>query len=76
MCFLLYLLLWTTIESLNPMRSEGTVPPDTLWHIKMMSPPLSSEMTIRKMLFALFIVGCGEYALCVNEESSCNSESS
>ena len=48
MCFLLYLLIWTTVESLNPMRSEGTVPPDTLWHIKMMSPPLSNEMTIRK----------------------------
>ena len=32
------------------MRLEGIVPPDTLWHIKMMSPPLKGEMSIRRSI--------------------------
>ena len=42
-----HLFLFSTLCVSQPMRLEGIVPPDTLWHIKMMSPPLKGEMSIR-----------------------------
>ena len=32
---------------IQPSRSLGVVPPDKLWHIRMMSPPLSSDDELR-----------------------------
>ena len=37
------------------MRIGGIVPPDTLWHIKMMSPPLKGDMSIRWSIMGIVI---------------------
>ena len=43
---LIYILVFVTIGATRPERSNGVVPPDTLWHIRMMSPPVEGENTI------------------------------
>ena len=40
------LLYFCFLFCVQPGRSTGVVPPDTLWHIRMMSPPVKSKEQI------------------------------
>ena len=40
------LLYFCFLFCVQPGRSTGVVPPDTLWHIRMMSPPVRSKERI------------------------------
>ena len=50
-----HLIFLITLGVSQPMRIGGIVPPDTLWHIKMMSPPLKGEMSIRWSIMGTMI---------------------
>ena len=68
---LILLLFLVVVNSVHPERSNGAVPQDALWHIKMMSPPLEGENSIRRPAFSSSCLGCGDYSLCINGETSC-----
>lgn len=68
---LTFFLFFVVVTSINPERSNGAVPLDALWHIKMMSPPLDDENSIRMSVFANLVLGCGDYSLCIDGKDTC-----
>lgn len=71
MRLLALLLFLVVVNGIHPERSNGAVPQDALWHIKMMSPPLEDENSIRRRAPSGLGLGCGDYSLCVDGKNSC-----